>query len=172
MPDAVIATRLERVLPLAGQVIAAPGVRVGVLGPAARWIVRGALPVAVPREACRALVEGERATLWLGPDEWLVLAPVGARVEVAPSEDGCVVEVSHRQVGFSVEGACGLELLLAGCPLDLAVQPVGFCTRTLLGKAEAVVWREGEQRWRVEVWRSFAAYAWALLEDAAGMMPR
>ncbi len=169
MPDTMVPRVQERVLPLAGRAIDAPRVRVRALGPSSRWIVRGAPPLAVPREACRALVEGDRAVLWLGPDEWLVLAPDGTRLDAI--EGGSVVEVSHRQVGLSVDGPSGAALLLAGCPLDLEAQPAGFCTRTVLGKAEAVLWREAEDRWRVEVWRSFAAYAWALLEEVARVLP-
>ncbi|MGQ3028233.1 MAG: sarcosine oxidase subunit gamma family protein, partial [Ferrovibrionaceae bacterium] len=43
--------------------------------------------------------------------------------------------------------------------------PVGVCTRTLFAKAEIVLWRTDAQRFRVEVWRSFAGYLWGLLDE-------
>ncbi|MEP4423029.1 MAG: sarcosine oxidase subunit gamma, partial [Nitratireductor sp.] len=40
-------------------------------------------------------------------------------------------------------------------------------SRTVLGKVEIVLWRIGEQTFHVEVWRSFAEYAYAFLAEAA-----
>ena len=52
-------------------------------GAAARFVYRGApepfpvtFGVALPTTPMRAHAEGQRAALWLGPDEWLLLAPV------------------------------------------------------------------------------------------------
>ena len=45
--------------------------------------------------------------------------------------------------------------------------PVGMCSRTVLGKAEVVLWRTAAQVFRIEVWRSFASYLTGFLEEAA-----
>ncbi len=42
-----------------------------------------------------------------------------------------------------------------------------MCTRTMLAKAEVVLWRTGAQAFRLEVWRSFAAYVSQFLAEAA-----
>jgi sarcosine oxidase subunit gamma len=42
-----------------------------------------------------------------------------------------------------------------------------MCTRTMLAKAEIVLWRTGSLEFRVEVWRSFAAYVSQFLAEAA-----
>jgi sarcosine oxidase subunit gamma len=79
-----------------------------------------------------------------------------------------LVEVSDRQVAVIVSGE-GAELVLsAGCPLDLDITafPVGACTRTVLGKTEIVLWRRADGMFHLEVWRSFAAYLAAFLEEA------
>ena len=63
---------------------------------AQRLIVRGntsGLGLAVP-DACRATVSGERSLLWLGPDEFLLLAPEEAESHRLPG----TVDVSHRDV--------------------------------------------------------------------------
>jgi len=59
-------------------------------------------------------------------------------------------------------------VLNTGCPLDLSLDefPVGMCTRTIFGKSEIVLWRTSAAGFRVEVWRSFAAYVWRMLEEA------
>ena len=152
---------------------------------ACRWVLRGdaqvraaaqeALGVPVPEQACRAGVNGERAALWLGPDEWLLLAPPeqsGLALRLSRALEGqahSLVEVSHRQVGLLVHGPHAATLLASGCPLDLDANtfPVGMCTRTMLAKAEVVLWRQAPAEFRLEVWRSFAPYVTQFLAEAA-----
>jgi sarcosine oxidase subunit gamma len=42
-----------------------------------------------------------------------------------------------------------------------------MCTRTVLAKAEVVLWRTGVESFRLEVARSFVAYASEYLAEAA-----
>jgi sarcosine oxidase, subunit gamma len=156
------------------------------LPPAARWILRGgpkvrlaaegALELAVPAVACRAAVAGDTAALWLGPDEWLLISGEHAAdetvLELRAALAGLphsLVDVSHRQVALEVSGPDAPLLLAAGCPLDLepSAFPVGMCTRTMLAKAEIVLWRTAADVFRLEVWRSFAPYVSAFLSEAA-----
>jgi sarcosine oxidase, subunit gamma len=156
------------------------------LTPEARYVLRGnafareaaesALGVRIPSVACRANRAGARAALWLGPDEWLLLAPESDSGAVAVALDVALrdlphslVDVSHRQIGCNISGPRAAEVLSSGCPLDLDTRafPVDMCTRTMLAKAEVVLWRTGEQTFRLEVWRSFAAYVSLFLAEAA-----
>jgi heterotetrameric sarcosine oxidase gamma subunit len=41
-----------------------------------------------------------------------------------------------------------------------------MCTRTLLGKAEVILWRTGADAFHIEVARSLLPYVWACLEEA------
>ena len=79
------------------------------------------------------------------------------------------VDVSHRNCAILVTGRAAVDVLNAGCPLDLSLAafPVGAATRTVLGKIEIVLMRTGEDAFRVECWRSFADYAFTYLADAA-----
>ncbi len=166
--------------PLSGAVAITP------LPPQARLLFRGreaavaaiAAPLgfALPRQPCRAASGADRAALWLGPDEWLILAPAAeaaalfAACEAATAGlPHALTDISHRQTAILVCGTAAEAVLNAGCPLDLrgGTFPVGMCTRTLLGKAEIVLWRIAPQTFRVEIWRSFADYLWRILEDAA-----
>jgi sarcosine oxidase subunit gamma len=156
------------------------------LPPATRYILRGgaevraaaegALGVGIPSRACRASAQGSRAALWLGPDEWLLIAGEAAASVVAAALSAALagrphslVDVSHRQTAFTVSGPQAALLLSTGCPLDLdeSAFPVDMCTRTMLAKAEVVVWRTASQAFRIEVWRSFAAYVSQYLAEAA-----
>lgn len=154
--------------------------------PASRLIFRGnaaaragasqAFGLALPETACRAATDGNRAALWLGPDEQLLLAPDGeiAAIEAAiagalAEQPYSLVDVSHRQVGFAVHGPHAEWLLESQCPLPINLRdfPVGMCTRTVFGKAEIVLWRPAERVFRLEVWRSFSLYVVQLLHEVA-----
>jgi sarcosine oxidase subunit gamma len=157
--------------------------------PAARFILRGGEAV---RVACGMVFgaelpsrpgsagEGERAALWLGPDEWLLIAEsadAGTIAEVLESVlEGTahsLVDVSHRQIGLVASGPTAARVVNAGCPLDLGLKafPVWFATRTLFDKAEIVLWRRAEATFHIEVWRSFAPYLAASLAEAARGAP-
>ena len=154
--------------------------------PAARFILRGAADVMTAAAtvfgvtpsstACRAAVQGDRAALWLGPDEQLLIAPVteadsiGAALERALAGlPHSVVDVSHRQVALHVAGAQAEAILAGYCPLDLDLRafPVGTCTRTVYSKAEIVLWRTERKVFQVEVWRSFTDYVVRLMSEVA-----
>jgi sarcosine oxidase subunit gamma len=129
------------------------------------------LGLTLPVEPCRAAQGDHYSALWLGPAEWLILAAMEAKGLMAElsEETGqaphSLVDISHRQTGIAVSGADAAAMLNAGCPLDLelATFPVGMCTRTLFMKADIVLWRTDQERFHLEVWRSFAPYVWELL---------
>jgi sarcosine oxidase, subunit gamma len=155
---------------------------------ATRYILRGndrvmltagsALGLEISQSACRAAVNGEVAALWLGPDEQLLLAPEGRELAAALATalrdlPHALVDVSHRQIALEIRGPQATLLLSAGCPLDLDLNafPIGMCTRTVLAKAEIVLWRTREEAFHVEVWRSFAPYVTELLAEVARELP-
>lgn len=154
-------------------------------GPAARFVFQGgtearraagaAFGPAFPADPCRAHAGGGRAALWLGPDEYLLLAPTAdaeiIATELAAALAGLphsLVDVGHRQVAIRVSGAGASDILNSGCPLDfdLAAFPPGSCTRTLLAKAEIVLWRKDATEYHLETGRSYADYVLAWLHEA------
>jgi sarcosine oxidase subunit gamma len=182
MPDPVRTHPLER---QAAMSPAAAAVTLVAMPPMTRLLLRGgeavgaaaapALGFALPAQACRAAENGGRAALWLGPDEWLILAPEAETAVVRDALAGALaglphslVDVSHRSTAIDVTGAKAADVLNAFVALDLDAPacPVGMCTRTLLGKAEIVLWRRGPEQFRIDVARSFAAYVWGCLEQA------
>ena len=168
------------------------------LPPALRFVFHGgaaARAVAGPvwgsefsEVACRANAHATRATLWLGPDEYLLLdwagppAPVdsGALDAAAALTSSALeralegiahalVDISHRQFAVEVSGPHAATILNGACPLDLnlAQFPVDMCTRTVLAKADVVLWRTAENTFHLEVWRSFAGYVTGILAEIA-----
>jgi sarcosine oxidase subunit gamma len=131
--------------------------------------------VPLPLTPCRAARHADRAALWLGPDEWLLIAPAyqeaSIEAEIATGladVPHALVGVGHRNVAVALQGFRATEVLNAGCPLDLneAAFPVGMCTRTVLAKAEIILWRTGPQDFTIGVWRSFAPYVREFLIEA------
>jgi sarcosine oxidase subunit gamma len=171
----------------------APADWLRVLPPASRWVLHGdasARALAAPawgagfaETACRAVRVGSRATLWLGPDEYLLLdlgapadgtddakvAPQAALESALVGVPHALVDVSHRQFALEVSGPHASTLLSAACPLDLDARefPVGMCTRTVFAKADLVLWRTGPDAFHMEIWRSFADYVGGLLHEIA-----
>ncbi|MEL6373751.1 MAG: sarcosine oxidase subunit gamma family protein [Pseudomonadota bacterium] len=130
---------------------------------------------ALAREVCTATRIDERTALALGPDEWLLLAPLdkgpvlATKIKAAlGSSPHSLVDVSHRQVALSVTGRDAALLLRAFCLLDLdeAAFPVAMATRTIFAKCEVVLWRRGQHDFHIEVARSFAPYLMGLFGEA------
>jgi sarcosine oxidase subunit gamma len=163
-------------------------VEIATAPPALRLVLRGDAAVAArtgavfgpapPTEPCRAAEADGRAALWLGPDEWLLLAPpddaLPPTLEAALAGTAhSLVDVSDGSVALVLRGPGAARALSAGCPLDLhpTAFPVGMATRTVLRRAGITLWRRGAEEWRLEVPRSLGAYAEAFLAEAARGLP-
>ena len=158
---------------------------VAFLQPMTRLILRGEEDVAraaapfgppLPLAPVSAAERGPRAAIWLSPDEWLLVAGDSEPAPLIETLESALagiphglVDVSHRQAALEVVGAGAARLLNAGVPLDLDLSafPVGMATRTMLTKAEVLVWRRAPDRFRVEFFRSFSGYVVDILTQAA-----
>lgn len=179
----------RRVDPLDGRYHAAGGLTLSPLPPRRRLVLQafGAEPsqqmmaaaseilgLRLPDRAKTSATGEAWTALWLGPTEWLLLGrDERAATWVHDSQDlpalASVVDVSNRNVGLVVDGPAAEAVIAEGCPQDLRLRsfPVGACSRTVLSKAEIVLWRTDEHRFEIECWRSFADYVWTFLEEAS-----
>lgn len=158
------------------------------LPPCTRLILRGRaaaieaatapLGFPLPTQPCQAATGGDRSALWLGPDEWLIVAAPSDPIAVALAQKlqphpHSLVDISHRQCAIELTGLSAADVLNAGCPLDLDATafPVGMCARTVLAKSEMILWRVAADTFRLEVARSFAPYIRHFLLEAARDYP-
>ena len=163
----------NRVHPLAALAETAPrcdAVRLAALPPLVRLIIRGdpvSVGMALP-DPCRARTIGDGSLLWLGPDEFLLLAPDRTVPSISTGPAAYIIDASHRDTGLIVSGPRASWAINACCALDLHLTafPVGMCTRTVFAKAEIILWRTEANTFHVDVARSFAPYVWACLEEA------
>jgi sarcosine oxidase subunit gamma len=170
--DAAFAGATLRTVPFLAQV----GIRLDPTGPAASRVA-AALGLELP-EANRVAESGGRRALWLGPDEWLVVAADGeeralvAILEEAIGADGAVVDLSANRTGLDLSGPQATEVLATCMALDVHPRAFGAgrCAQTLLQKAPVIVERRGDDAFLLLVRPSFAAYAaeW-LVDGMAGL---
>jgi sarcosine oxidase subunit gamma len=121
---------------------------------------------------------GGRRAARLGPDEWLII-DASSTLEALVSDitkdlAGCVhalIDLSSASVAFAIHGPDAVNILNAGCPLDLNIEsfPAGSATRTVLGKCQIVLFRLKEFEFRVECWLSYREYVHAFLIEAAAL---
>lgn len=108
--------------------------------------------------------------LRLGPDEWVLLCDESKRSEIetafASIYNDCshsLVDISDREVTVEITGDKATDLLTLGWPRDPASIPVGEARRTVFDGATVVIWRDGENAWRLNGWRSFMPHLLELL---------
>lgn len=173
--------------PLAGREIAVsrPGtLSIRPVADAARFSLRIAAPglaeaskafgLALPAKIGGIVAAGGKIAVRLGPDEWHLIAPVAGQAAVEQgfaafyaSVPHSLVDIGHREVGIEVEGAGAALALQSSVPFDVEAMPAGTGCRTVLDKAQIVLLREREDRFRIEVWSTFATHVWGLLEAAS-----
>ncbi|WP_432168839.1 sarcosine oxidase subunit gamma [Streptomyces sp. 1222.5] len=146
-------------------------------GSAAAKAVEACLGITLP-DPVRAELSGDVKALWMGPDEWLLVAPDGRRQELlarlrdAIGDDGSasVTDVSAQRTTLALSGPLLREVLAQGCAVDLdpRVTPVGSCPTTLLAQAPVtlVVRDEAAPAVWLLVRASFASYLATWLLDA------
>ncbi|MBW8793843.1 MAG: sarcosine oxidase subunit gamma [Streptomyces sp.] len=145
-------------------------------GGAAAEAVESCLGVPLPGPV-RAELSGDVQVLWMGPDEWLLVAPDGrrdgllARLRSAVGDGfATVTDVSAQRTALALSGDLVRTVLAQGCAIDLdpRVTPVGSCPTTLLAQAPVTLVVRGEADcglWLL-VRSSFASYLAAWLVDA------
>ncbi len=160
---------------LAGHFIG-EGVTIALAPPLTRYSLRArqaqALETVLKTKLPKRIGETEAGIACLGPNEWLLRAPAGTTLPMGAGLPLAITEISERSVCLIVEGRRATEVLAAGCPLDLERFAVGRATRTVFETMEIILLRTGEDRFEVEVWRSFAPWLSRALETAARQLLR
>jgi sarcosine oxidase subunit gamma len=132
--------------------------------------------IPLPLAANRVTAMGSLRGLWLGPDEWLIIAEGDApdllpRLEHAVSgRRAAVSDLSSSRVIIEIGGSASRALLAAGCGLDLHPRAFGpgRCAQTLLARVPVILDQIDEApHYRVLVRRSSARWLVDWMIDAA-----
>ncbi len=162
---------LTRTEPVPATPFVASGVTISLAAPMKRYSLRArtaqALETLLTVKVPKKIGATEGGISCLGPDEWLlrieadIFMPTGAGLPVA------ITDISDRSICLVIEGPRAAELLMSGCPLDLDRFAISRATRTIYETVEIILIREGEERFHVEIWRSFSAWLWTAMTTAA-----
>ncbi|MGW0816497.1 sarcosine oxidase subunit gamma [Streptomyces viridiviolaceus] len=145
-------------------------------GSTAAKAVEAVLDVTLPGPVSAEL-SGDVKVLWMGPDEWLLVAPDGRQDDLLAQlrsavgdEFATVTDVSAQRTTLALSGHLVRTVLAQGCAIDLDPRetPVGSCLNTLLAQAPVTLVVRGEAA--SDVWllvrSSFASYLATWLVDA------
>jgi sarcosine oxidase subunit gamma len=137
--------------------------------------VTGGLPVGSGAVAN----SGDTSVLWLGPSEFLVVAPTEAHEslggnllpalrEALGNDAGQVVDLSANRTTFELVGPRARAVLEKGCSLDLhpRVFKAGTAYSTEIANIPAVLWKTGDESFRIFPRASFAEFLGRWLLDA------
>ena len=141
-----------------------------------------AIGFALPLDANTVTSKGNKAAVWFGPDEWLLLTPdeegstLAKAFSVALDDfHAAVFDISDSRICISLSGRNARDVLKKGCGIDFHPRNFGpgQCAQSTLALAHILVRQLSEDKdtgaaaYHLFVHRSFAEYTWAWLEDAA-----
>jgi sarcosine oxidase subunit gamma len=147
-------------------------------GPTAATVAK-ALDGELPTTPCTFRTAGAADVLWLGPDEWLLVASAEAAGELEPllreavgaADFATLTDVSAQRTAFDLTGPHVRDVLAQGCAIDLhpSASPTGTCVQTLLAQTGVIlqVRDASASVVRLLVRSSYAPYLRAWLADAA-----
>ncbi len=123
--------------------------------------------------------DDESSVLWLGPTEFLVVAPTEAHESLGGTllqslrdalGDGAgqVVDLSANRTTFELTGSRSRAVLEKGCSLDLhpRVLEAGTALSTEIGQIPVILWKTGDESFRIFPRASFADFLGRWLLDA------
>ena len=140
--------------------------------------ISGALGMKLPSGARSTATRDGDSILSLGPDEWLVVLAMEVASDRVDALSGrlsgthhALVDVTHSRTVIGLIGDRAREVLMKATNVDVHPRAfsAGQCIQTHLARCHMLLHQLDESpAYDIYVHRSFAAYAWAWLLDAAG----
>ena len=132
--------------------------------------VRTATGVDLPIVANTVVIVGDVRIIWLGPDEWWVVAPDARRAELIDAlrnafagQHTNLTDVSESRTVISLAGPAARDVLARGISLDLHPRAFGpgQCAQTSLSRTNVVLHQtDNTPSYEIYVLKSFADYLW------------
>ena len=126
-------------------------------------------------ERLQSQSSGALSARWLGPDEWLIVAPTtqaySLEMALRAGMTGhiAVTNISGGQTILMLSGDHAVDVLRKSTSYDMSDShfPVGKVVTTTCAKTQAIIRRVSVNDWELIVRRSFADYLWLWLQDAS-----
>jgi len=143
------------------------------------------LGMILPNEACSTSNKEKITSLWLGPNEWLLVSNNEIPKEtntyeleqmlfdnISKTNLGAITNVTDHFTIFKLSGSNIFEVLSKGCPFDFSSDDFGDSkvVQTILNHDDVTINRRSENDVDLYVRRSFAGYLWDWLKDSAKLV--
>ena len=143
------------------------------------------LGMILPKETCGTSSKEKITSLWLGPNEWLLVSNDEMPKEtntyeleqvlfdnISKTNIGAITNVTDHFTIFKLSGSNIFEVLSKGCPFDFSSENFGDnkVVQTILNHVDVTILRKSENDVDLYVRRSFAGYLWDWLKDSAKLV--
>jgi len=143
------------------------------------------LGMILPKETCGTSSKEKITSLWLGPNEWLLVSNSEIPKEtntyeleqilfdnISKTNLGAITNVTDHYTIFKLSGSNIFEVLSKGCPFDFSSEIFGDnkVVLTILNHVDVTIHRKSENDVDLYVRRSFAGYLWDWLKDSAKLV--
>ena len=139
----------------------------------------------LPKESCSTSIKEKITSLWLGPNEWLLVSnneiPKETNIyeleqvlfdNISKTNLGAITNVTDHFTIFKLSGSNIFEVLSKGCPFDFSSDDFGDNTvvQSILNHVDVTIHCRSENDVDLYVRRSFAGYLWDWLKDSAKLI--
>ena len=139
----------------------------------------------LPLEANTSSSSDKYTSMWLSPDEWMVVSNNTLDREnnhyeieellfnkISKNNLGAITDVSDQLVMLELKGKNIYEIFLAGCPFNFNEfkGKKGSTTQTVLNHIDVIMHHKDENIVNLFVRRSFAEHLWSWIEDCASRL--
>jgi sarcosine oxidase subunit gamma len=128
----------------------------------------------LPESPVRAAAAGNHLIFRIAPDQYWIVGGGEHELEASlrtaiPADAGCVTSLDGARTRLFIEGPRARDLLCRLVPIDLhpTVFPVGGFAQTGIHHVAGLLLRAHEDRYEFFALRTFAAFTWEVLLDAA-----
>ena len=143
------------------------------------------LDMILPTEANTSSSSSKLTSIWLSPDEWMVVSNELIQKDtnkyeleeklhnsISKTNLGAVVDVTDQFVMLELEGTNIYELFSSGSPFNFNEfkEKKGSTTQTLLNNIDVIIHNKGENLVNLFVRRSFSEHLFSWINDSASRL--
>ena len=142
------------------------------------------LGIILPKEACSTSTKDKTTSLWLGPNEWLIVSneklPKGIHTydlenilydNISKTNLGSVTNVTDQFTIFALSGSNIIKTLSKSCSFNFESDSFtnNKVIQTILNHIDVTIHKKSENDVDLYVRRSFAKHLWNWLKDSANL---
>ena len=143
------------------------------------------LNMILPTEANTSSASDKLTSIWLSPDEWMVVSNETVQKEnnkyeleeslyrnISKTNLGAVTDITDQFVLFELKGENIFELFASGSPFNFNEfkEKKGSTTQTLLNNIDVVIHHKDNNLVNLFVRRSFSEHLWSWINDSASRL--